>query len=272
MFIQNSDSSSNADSSEVSLTIMVSCYNESHFISNTLDSVTGAAGDAQLLYEIIVVDDCSSDGSAEVVLRYMRDNPELPIRLHQNKENKGLACSYIDTAFEGKGKYYRLCPGDNSESRESLANIFAHVGIADIVVPYFPNENWEGRSRHRHLISGLFTSIINFVSGYNLKYYNGCAIHLRTNIMRWHPSSYGFGFQADVITQLLDRGASYAEVRAHTIERKGEDSSALTTRNLLSVVHTILEVAVRRLKNYLYGAKEPRRISLVIPTKDGRNT
>lgn len=265
-------SSEVANSTVIDLTIMVSCYNEAHLISDTLNSVTAAAEDANIDYEIIVVDDCSIDDSVDAVVRYIRDHPKYPIRLQQNQENKGLACSYIDTSFEGKGIYYRLCPGDNSESRGSLANIFAHVGVADIVVPYFPNENWEGRSRRRHLISGLFTRIINFVSGYNLKYYNGYAIHLRSNIMRWHPSSYGFGFQADVITQLLDRGASYAEVKSHTIERKGEDSSALTTRNLLSVVHTILEVAIRRLKKYLYGAKEPRRISPFIPTNNGRNT
>jgi glycosyltransferase involved in cell wall biosynthesis len=270
MLTDHSKSNTQANLSEVDLTIMVSCYNEANLITETLNCVAGAAEDASLEYEIIVVDDCSSDNSAEVVARYIREKPRCHIRLHQNEENKGLACSYIDTAFIGKGKYYRLCPGDNSESRESLANIFTHVGAADILVPYFPRENWQGRSQHRHFISSLFTTIINLVSGYSLKYYNGCAIHLRSNIMRWHPSSYGFGFQADIITQLLDRGASYAEVKSHTVERKEEDSTALTMRNLLSVMHTVLEVAIRRLKKYLYGTREPRRLLLDISSEDVR--
>jgi glycosyltransferase involved in cell wall biosynthesis len=244
-------------SPEVDLTVLVSCYNEKSFICDTLDTVLGALCEAGISHEVIVIDDCSKDGSVEAVVGYIQSHPQLPVYLYLNETNQGLANNYINGSFVGRGKYYRLCCGDNSEPKEGLVSIFKCIGLADIVVPYFPEEFWYNRSLHRRLISKAFTWIVNFISGHQLHYYNGCAVHVRWNVMRWHPNSCGFGFQADMLTQMLDTGCTYVEVPSSTIERKGSGSSALSTRNLLSVLHTFVEVAIRRLKRELYGAKNP---------------
>lgn len=251
-----------AQAPEVDFTVMVSCYNEESFICDTLDTVSSALAEAGVSHELIVIDDCSRDASVQAVARYIQNHPELPVYLYLNETNQGLANNYINGSFVARGKYYRLCCGDNSEPKEGLVRIFKCIGLADIVVPYFPKEFWYNRSLHRRLISKTFTFIVNFISGHDLHYYNGCAVHLRWNVMRWHPNSCGFGFQADMLTQLLDTGCSFVEVPSSTIERKGSGSSALSTRNLLSVLHTFVEVGVRRLKRLLYGAKNPVRVQL----------
>lgn len=56
------------------------------------------------------------------------------------------------------------------------------------------------------------------MSGFRLQYYNGLAVHLRYNVMRWHPNT--FGFQADIICMLLDQGFSYKELPVKTVERR----------------------------------------------------
>jgi hypothetical protein len=132
-------------------------------------------------------------------------------------------------------------------------NIFKHVGVADIVIPCQNQDKILGKSRARRFLSKTFTFLVNFISGYNIRYYNGMAVHLRYNVMRWHPSSYGFGFQADILTRLLDEGASFVQVESYGTDRKGGDSTALHIRNILSVGHTLLELAIRRLRRLLYG-------------------
>jgi hypothetical protein len=146
-----------------------------------------------------------------------------------------------------------MCCGDDAEPRAVLANIFRRVGQADVVVPFQIQEEVEGKSPFRRDVSKLFTFLVNFISGYRIRYYNGIAIHLRYNVMRYHPSSYGFGFQADILTRVLDQGASFVEVASSSVDRKGAKTSALTMRNLLSVGHTLLEILLRRVKNELYG-------------------
>jgi glycosyltransferase involved in cell wall biosynthesis len=252
------------DNDDPEITVIVNCYNEEALITDTLENVTGALRETGCSYEVIVVDDVSTDNSAGRVREYLQKYSALPIKLKINERNRGLATNYIDTAFEARGKYYRLCCGDNPESKEILVEVLRHIGKADIVIPYQNQNEIEGKSLFRRLLSDTFTLLVNVISGNNVKYYNGLAIHLRYNVMRWHPSSYGFGFQADMITRLLDEGASYIQVPSSSIDRKGGGSSALTLRNLLSVTHTLLELAIRRLRNLLYGRNMPKSTEVIL--------
>ncbi|WP_316187575.1 MULTISPECIES: glycosyltransferase [unclassified Bradyrhizobium] len=238
------------DVDPLDLTLFVSCYNEQAYIAHTLDMITEIAERADLRYEVIVIDDTSRDGSRDVVIDYIRRNPTKNILLRANKTNKGLAQNYMDGAFLGRGKYYRLICGDHAETPESTLAVFKAVGQADIIVPYYTDI--EGKNLPRRLISNFFTGLINTLTGNKLHYYNGLAVHLRRNVMRWHSDSRGFGFQADILCRLIDLGFSYQEVAMVAIERREGKSNALTFRNLLSVAHTLLEIGIRRISNRVY--------------------
>ncbi len=237
----------------IDLTVVITCYNEEAFITDTLEHVRAALETVGRSFEIIVIDDVSQDGSSERVRQFIQAHPACPITLKVNERNQGLANNYVDAAFLGRGKYYRLCCGDDSESTETLVNIFRQIGKADIIIPYQLQKQVIGKSPTRKFASVVFTHLVNLLSGYPIKYYNGLAVHLRYNVMRWHPTSYGFGFQADIITRLLDEGASYLQIPSSSVDRKGNASTALMLRNLLSVGHTLLELAIRRVRRTLYG-------------------
>jgi glycosyltransferase involved in cell wall biosynthesis len=260
------DMISSGETDEIDLTIAVSCYNEEELITSTLDSVVDALTEVGRSYEIIVFDDASRDNSVQKIEDYINSHPGLPIRLTTNKTNRGLGNNYVEAAFLGRGRYYRLCCGDNCDPKEVLVALFRHIGKADMIIPY-NDRDVIGKTRIRILLSKTFTSLVNLISGYNIRYYNGLCVHLRYNVLRWHPSSYGFGFQADIITRLLDEGASYAQVPSYSIDRKGSASSALTMRNFLSVMHTLLEIGIRRLRRALYGKTMPKPKEIFIDTK-----
>jgi glycosyltransferase involved in cell wall biosynthesis len=244
------------------ITIFISCYNEEQFIANTIVNVSDALKATGHSYEIIVVDDVSRDASVTRVQEYIRTHPGEPVTLKVNTANRGLANNYVEAAFLGTGKYYRLCCGDDSEAPEALVGIFKHLGQADIVIPCQNQENVAGKTPSRRFISRTFTFLVNLISGYRIGYYNGMAVHLRYNVLRWHPSSYGFGFQADILTRVLDEGASYVQVTSYGSDRKGGKSTAMTIRNILSVGHTLLELTIRRLRRALYGRTMPKPVEV----------
>jgi glycosyltransferase involved in cell wall biosynthesis len=235
----------------VDLTIFISCYNEAKFIAATIDTVLDSLSELKdTSFEIVVVDDCSKDRSSEVVNGYIATHPDQPIILRSNKSNRGLAQNYLDVAFIGRGKYYRLICGDNAEPKETMVDVFRQIGQADIIIPYYVTS--EGKSVYRRILSNSYATLVNWVGGFHLHYYNGLAVHLRYNVMRWHPNTRGFGFQADIICMLLDQGFSYKEVPVKTIERREGGSNALTPRNMLSVAHTLVDLMFRRLANFVY--------------------
>lgn len=237
------------------ITLFVACYNEKDGIIPTLNTAVAAMEEIGLAYDIVVVDDASTDESGMLVERFCAENPHLPIKLVRNPVNMGLGSNYAEAAFQGRGEYYRLVCGDNVESKETLVSLFKHVGEADLVLPY---QARSARGFVRRTISSTFTALINFIGGHQIRYYNGCAICRRWDVMRWHSNSHGFGFQADLIVRLLDMGASYVEVPVIPSERDGGTSKAFTLTNICSVAHSVMDLAIRRLARVLYAEKFER--------------
>lgn len=236
--------------SPLDLTIFVSCYNEEALIEGTLETIRQTLSTLPLSYEILVIDDVSKDASAAKVEAYIAAHPDVNIVLRKNKHNKGLAQNYFDAAFLGHGKYYRLICGDNAEPPETIRTVLEAIGSADILVPYYTSS--KGKSLKRQFISKVYTAIVNMLTGYNFHYYNGLAVHLRFNVMRWHPNTHGFGFQADLLCMLLDQGFTHKEIPVITVEQRTGQSNAITFRNLLSVAHTFLEILLRRISHRVY--------------------
>jgi hypothetical protein len=177
--------------------------------------------------------------------------------LRANLVNRGLAQNYLDAAFIGKGKYYRLVCGDNAEPQTTMVAIFREIGQADMIIPYYVSS--VGKGVYRRFLSHAYTATVNLISGLRLHYYNGLAVHLRHNVMRWHPNTRGFGFQADIICLLVDQGFSFKQVPVKTIERRVSGSSnALTFKNLLSVAHTLVDLTFRRMANWVYRQTDER--------------
>lgn len=234
----------------VYLSLFVACYNEEPNIIGTLDTVA-AAVDVVPSYEILVVDDGSRDASVAKVREYMQANPDMPIRLLINGRNEGIATNYAEAAFRAHGEWYRMICGDNVESEQTLRTIFQAIGTAELIIPHYVEH--PGRARHRRIISTAYTTLVNQLSGYRIKYYNGMPVTRRYYAMRWHSNSHGFGFQADLVTRLLALGATYREVGVIGRERAGGHSTALNFRNFASVAHSLQNILIRRVSKILYG-------------------
>ena len=231
----------------IDVTLMIPCLNEERHIAPTLDQVFAAMRELPHTYEVLVIDDGSADRTSQVVDTYASDHPDLPLRLVRHERNRGLARTYVDGAFLARGKYYRQVCGDNVEPKDVLLASLGPLGRADMIIPY--RIRTPGKSAFREWLSRFYTSLINALSGYKIRYYNGQATHLRYNVMRWGPYSFGFGFQAELITRLLDEGATFMEVEVGgTHQEKSGKNSALNLKNFLSVCHTLLETGIRRVR------------------------
>ena len=234
---------------EVEVTFFIPCLNEERHVAATLETVAAAAAEFPWTYEVIVVDDGSTDRTAEAVADFCRARPELPVRLVRNPGNLGLARSFVDAAFHGRGRYFRLICGDNIEPRESMVAVLRRMGEADLVMPYYPAV--PGKSAFRRMLSGSYNSLVNLISGHRIRYYNGNPLYRRHHVMRWAPHNSGFGYQADLVTQLLDVGCTHVEVAIVGVHRP-KAGSPLRVRGLLSVGHSLLEISLRRLRKVLF--------------------
>jgi glycosyltransferase involved in cell wall biosynthesis len=241
-----------ADDKEVDITFFVPCLNEEKNVIDSIETVISAVAEVKQItsYEILIFDDHSSDRTIAVVENYQKLHPDLPIRLIKNEQTRGLGYNYVEGAFIGRGKYYRLVCGDNQEAKDSMVKQFKKIGIADMILTY---NSTDTRPKSRQFLSRIFVGIVNWLNGFSIKYYNSCVIHYRYNVMRWHPNSYGFAYQAELVTQLLYKNKTYLEVPIEGIDRPGGGSRAFTIQNLLSVSHSLLQILFRRVKIMIFG-------------------
>lgn len=72
------------------LSLVIPCYNEAETLGSVLDEVTKLASDS-LALELIVVDDCSTDGSADRAEKFSEEHPEIRVLRHSVNRGKGAA-------------------------------------------------------------------------------------------------------------------------------------------------------------------------------------
>jgi glycosyltransferase involved in cell wall biosynthesis len=236
--------------SECDITFFVPCYNEEDNIIPTFGNIVGAAVEKGVSYEIFVVDDRSLDNTVRVIEEYMKTNPEIPVTLKKNKRNMGLARNYVEGAYRSKGKYYMLVNGDTAEPQEAIVAVVKKLNQADMIVPFFGEK--DSRKVGRRVLSRIFTTLVNILSGQSLQYYNGPVAHLKFNVMRWHADTDGFGYQAEILTRLMMEGASYIEVQVPNIDRDSGVTSAFSLQNFLAVGHSLVQIFFRRVRWSLY--------------------
>lgn len=105
------------------ITIAIASYNYAKYLSRMFEAIKKQKFSD---YEVLYVDDCSSDNSVEIIQKFIVDNPDMKIRLLQNEKNKGLIFSKNRLIEEAKGLYLMLCDADDfmdDNCLEKLADI-----------------------------------------------------------------------------------------------------------------------------------------------------
>lgn len=92
------------------LSVVMITYNHAAWISHAIEGVLQQQ--TQFPYELIVADDCSADGTREVVLGYQRRHPSC-IRLLTAEKNVGGTLNWQRAARAARGLYMAFCEGDD---------------------------------------------------------------------------------------------------------------------------------------------------------------
>lgn len=96
--------------SDLMLSVAVITYNQEKSISQTLESILTQIHNYS--YEIVIGDDCSSDGTRNVIAAYVEKYPGI-IKPIYNNENLGLIGNYFNVIEHCSGKYIMECAGDD---------------------------------------------------------------------------------------------------------------------------------------------------------------
>lgn len=95
---------------KVKLSVIVCTYNRKTLVSKALDSVIGQK--TSFSFEVIVGDDCSTDGTRDLLLSYRNRYPE-KIVLSFMTENSGIGANWATALMKARGEYVAFLDDDD---------------------------------------------------------------------------------------------------------------------------------------------------------------
>lgn len=91
-------------------TVVVSCYNQKNYIHECLQSIIDQETDFE--FDILISDDCSTDGTQELIAAFQLQYPE-QIRIIQRTKNVGPVINYIELHQSATGDVVFHFDGDD---------------------------------------------------------------------------------------------------------------------------------------------------------------
>ena len=92
------------------VSVICTNYNKGKWIADAIDSFLRQKTNFE--FEIILVDDCSTDESVDIIRNYGQRYPD-KIRTFFNSENQGIAKTWVAICKEARGQYIARCDGDD---------------------------------------------------------------------------------------------------------------------------------------------------------------
>lgn len=238
------------------VTFYVPCLNEENTLGAVLVDLEKAAGLLGVSYDVVVVDDNSSDSSVDIALAAMTNMTRDSMTIVRNQQTMGIGFNYRTAATVGRGEFIMMVGADGSEDTKLIRTLLSALeeGLRnskaplDGVVPYFE----DSRGAFRRLLSSLFAFIVRAISGVNFRYYNGPTVHRRVNVLRGAPTSSGFAFQAEMLVYLSYLRGNFIECPVKNIDRKFGKSRAFRLRSWVSVTNSLLKIMLLRLRFLIF--------------------
>ncbi|MFP3939299.1 MAG: dolichyl-phosphate beta-glucosyltransferase [Thermoanaerobaculia bacterium] len=146
------------------LSVIIPAYNEECRLGATLDRLTAYLDERGLEHEILVVDDGSTDGTADVVRSY----PAAAVRLVEQGTNRGKGAALRRGVAESRGRRVLLCDADLSTPIEELEALEARLddGVAVAVASRAAPDSVIRRRQplYRELMGKTFNLIVRLLA------------------------------------------------------------------------------------------------------------
>ena len=116
------------------VSVIVPNYNYAAFLNERIDSIIHQT---YPVYELIVLDDCSTDNSIEVIQKKLSEIEGIKTKFIPNEKNSGLVFSQWQKGIkEVSGDYFWICEADDSADPHFLETVMKGFDDEEVVLSY----------------------------------------------------------------------------------------------------------------------------------------
>ncbi|MDD3440644.1 MAG: glycosyltransferase family 2 protein [Kiritimatiellae bacterium] len=226
------------------LSIVIPVYNEAATIRQIVDLVRSV--DVGMDKELLLVDDCSRDGTREVLQEMSRALPEVKMLFHEINRGKGAA---LRTGFAAAtGDIVLIQDADLEYDPHEYPRLLAPIldGHADVVY----GSRFLGGGAHRvvfywhYLGNKLLTTLSNMTTNLNLTDMEVCYKVFKREIIQEIPLQEDrFGFEVEITAKIARRKLKIYEVPISYYGRDYAEGKKIGWRDGFSALRCIVRYA-----------------------------
>lgn len=222
------------------ISILMPVYDERKTIKDVIDLVRTV----ELDKEIILVDDCSDDGTREFLKETFGDGSD-EVRVFYHDVNKGKGVAIRTALSHALGEYIIVQDADMEYSPGDmikLADVARETGAKAVYGSRFL-DTWKVTSFPHYLINRTLTSLTNVLFGGSLTDMETCYKMVKTDLMKdLDIKAERFEFEPEVTTKLLKRGIDIKEVPVAYRGRGYDEGKKIGWRDGIEAVSTLLSM------------------------------
>jgi dolichol-phosphate mannosyltransferase len=246
-----SSSPSRSESPLARLVVTVCTYNERENIARLIPLVLQALPQA----DVLVVDDNSPDGTAEVVRELGRTDSRVKLLLRTAKEGLGAATvSGFRWAIDHGYDFVLNMDADFSHHPRHVAAVFGGMASADVAIGsrYVPGGDIIGWGLKRHVMSQGINVYSRVLLGLRAKDCSGAFRCYRIAKLREIDfarfRSRGYAFQEEMLYRCARVGCRIAETPI-TFEDRIVGQSKINVREMLRALRDLFQLGLDRLRD-----------------------
>lgn len=216
------------------LSLLVPVYNERHHVEASLRRALALDHELIQQLELIVVDDCSTDGSWDVLQRLAAEDSRIRLFRHERNSGKGAA---VRTAIEqATGDISIVHDADleyNPGDIPSLLVPFAKEGADAVFGSRYLSAPYRRALMYRHtMINKALTLATSFLTDLHLTDMETCYKAINTSLLKSIPiRSNDFRFEVEIVFKLAKRRARVFEVPIRYLPRTQEEGKKIKPRD-----------------------------------------
>lgn len=228
---------------QTELTIIIPALNEEEVIEATLLDIIKVMTDNNMSYEVIVVNDGSTDQTRSILDRLTKSYDSLKIIHKERSENIGRA--YRDALQVSNSKFVTWVPADGEIPASLIYKMFINRNNKNIIISY-PRNSYKVRPLSRLILSKTFQFFIRLLFLKRIRYFNCPTLLSLYHAKRLNLISNGFTINMETVLRAInEEGLKYIEVGFDLCPRGGGEAKAINIKNIVNVLKFVFMLRFR---------------------------